>query len=111
GANAMASMKFAVIDRKNFTLIHFEIEKPIKPEILKEIEIPSVDTRKGVVISGRGPIWLHCFLAHKYAHTPFVAVYDPRLGAVVVQSHSELREGDVIDVVVEEILKGGVRHV
>ncbi len=98
-------MKFTVVENEKFTLVHFEIEKAVKPEILKEIEIPAVNTRKGVVISGRGPIWLHCFLVHKYHHTPFVAIYDPRLGAVVVQSHSELREGDVVDVVVGEVLK------
>jgi len=88
-----------------FTLIHFELEKPIKPDDLKNLNVPEVNPRKGVVISGRGPIWLHCFLAHKYHPTPFVAVYDPRLGAVVVQSHTDLKEGDIIDVVVEEVLE------
>lgn len=98
-------MKFEVKEFENFTIVHFELKNTIKPEILKNIEIPEVNPRKGVIISGRGPIWLHCFLAHKYHHTPFVAIYDPRLGAVVVQSHADIKEGDVIDVVVEEVLK------
>ena len=98
-------MKLVMKELAEFTLIHFELENPIKPDDLKNLNVPEVNPRKGVVISGRGPIWLHCFLAHKYHPTPFVAVYDPRLGAVVVQSHTDLKEGDVIDVVVEEVLE------
>ena len=98
-------MKFVTRELESFTVIHFELKNSIEPGILENLKIPSVNPRKGVVISGRGPIWLHCFLAHRYHHTKFVAIYDPRLGAVVVQSHSKLREGDVLDVVVEEVLK------
>jgi len=98
-------VKLVMKELAEFTLIHFELENPIKPDDLKNLNVPEVNPRKGVVISGRGPIWLHCFLAHKYHPTPFVAVYDPRLGAVVVQSHTDLKEGDVIDVVVEEVLE------
>ena len=99
------SVKFVVAELSEYTIIHFELENPIKPEELKDSEIPKVNPRKGVIISGRGPIWLHCFLAHKFHHTKFVAIYDPRLGAVVVQSHTDLKEGDVLDVVVEEVLR------
>jgi CRISPR-associated protein Csx3 len=98
-------MIFTIKELENFTIVHFELENPIKPEELKNLEIPSVNPRKGVIISGRGPIWLHCFLAHKYHHTKFVAIYDPRIGAVVVQSHADLKEGDVLDIVVEEVLR------
>ncbi len=98
-------MKFTTKELGNFTIVHFELENPIKPEELKDLEIPKVNPRKGVIISGRGPIWLHCFLAHKFHHTKFVAIYDPRLGAVVVQSHTDLKEGDVLDVVIEEVLR------
>ncbi len=97
-------MKFTVRELDSFSVVHFELENAVKPELLKNLEVPKVNTRKGVVISGRGPIWLHCFLSHKYHHTPFVAIYDPRLGAVVVQSHTTLKEGDVLDVTVEEVL-------
>jgi len=97
-------MKLKTKEFDNYTIIHFELENTIKPEELKNLEAPRVNPRKGVIISGRGPIWLHCFLAHKYHHTPFVAIYDPRLGAVVVQSHTDLKEGDVLDVVVEEVI-------
>ncbi len=95
-------MRFLNKELENFTVVHFELEETIKPEILKNIKVPAVNPRKGVVISGRGPIWLHCFLAHKYHHTLFVAIYDPRIGAVVVQSHTDLKEGDVLDLIIEE---------
>ena len=98
-------MKFRIKEFKDYTIVHFDLENTIKPEELKNLEAPRVNPRKGVIISGRGPIWLHCFLAHKYHHTKFVAIYDPRLGAVVVQSHTDLKEGDVLDVVVEEVLR------
>ncbi len=93
-------MEIVVKELENYTIVHFELENPIKPEELKSLEIPKVNPRKGVVISGRGPIWLHCFLAHRFHPTPFVAIYDPRIGAVVVQSHCDLKEGDVLDVTV-----------
>jgi len=98
-------MRFRIKEFKDYTIVHFDLENTIKPEILKNLEAPRVNPRKGVIISGRGPIWLHCFLAHKYHHTKFVAIYDPRLGAVVVQSHTDLKEGDVLDIVVEEVLR------
>ncbi len=104
-------MKFKVKEFDDYTVIHFELENTIKPELLKSLEVPKVNARKGVIISGRGPIWLHCFLAHKYHHTKFVAVYDPRIGAVVVQSHTNLKEGEVLDVVIEVVLnEGGNRN-
>ena len=99
-------MIFTVKELENFTIVHFELENPIKPEVLKDLNIPKINPRKGVIISGRGPIWLHCFLAHKYHHTSFVAIYDPRLGAVVVLSHcDDFKEGDILNIIVEDILK------
>jgi len=52
---------------------------------------------KGVIISGRLPIWAHSTLAHQFHTAKFVAHFDPRLGAVVVQSHSpDYKVGQVI---------------
>jgi len=98
-------VKFTVKELENFTIVHFELENPIKPEELRKLKIPKINPRKGVIISGRGPIWLYCFLAHKFHPTPFIAIYDPRIGAVVVQSHTDLKEGDILDIVVEEVLE------
>jgi CRISPR-associated protein Csx3 len=80
------------------TLIEFEIEcGVITPQEVFSVELPQVPFQKGVVISGRGPIWLYGRLIHHFHPAKWVAVYDPRLGAVVVQSHTpEVKEGDVI---------------
>jgi len=71
----------------------------ITPEDIKKIgTLPRPEPHKGVIISGRAPIWLYGYLIHHYHIASWVAVYDPRLGgAVVVMSHSpEYKEGDVV---------------
>lgn len=53
------------------------------------LQLPfGIDTTGGVVISGRAPIWLYAYLTHELHPTAWVACYDPRLGAVVVATHS-----------------------
>ncbi len=93
-------INFSVDERENFTLVSFELSEAISPEILKEIKPPEVNLSKGVVISGRGPIWLYSYLVHHYHPATFVATHDPRQGgAIVVQSHvKEYKEGDVIKI-------------
>jgi len=58
----------------------------------------------GVILSGRGPVWLFGFLIHFYHPTLFVATYDPRIGgAIVVQSHSKkYKAGDIIPLKIDE---------
>lgn len=52
---------------------------------------------KGVIISGRGPVWGYAMIVHAAHPARWIATVDPRLGAVVVQSHvPEMRAGDVI---------------
>ncbi len=92
--------RFSTDERDDFTIVEFELEEPITPEELPSLleAAPEVDPTKGVVISGRGPIWLHSALAHLYHPTRWVAHYDPRLGgAVVVQTHQPgVRVGQVV---------------
>lgn len=73
-------------------------DRQIKPADLRDLELPSgIDTTGGVVISGRAPIWLYAYLTHELHPTAWVACYDPRLGAVVVATHSNMvHVGDVI---------------
>ena len=94
----MGNVKFTVNEEKEFTLISFEMSDILSPEDLATIAPPEVNGAKGVVLSGRGPIWLYCFLTHFYHPTKFIATYDPRLeGAVIVERHSpEYRVGSVI---------------
>ena len=55
---------------------------------------------KGVIISGRLPVWAHSAIAHLFHPAKFVAHFDPRLGGgVVVASHdTNYRVGQVIPV-------------
>jgi CRISPR-associated protein Csx3 len=87
---------------KEFTIISFTLSENIEPSILREITPPKINSRKGLIISGRGPIWLYGFLIHYYHSTPFIAVYDPRLGAVVIETHvPSIKVGDVLDIYID----------
>ncbi len=93
------AIKFKTEEKKDLTVVEFELDGPISPEELKSLEVPKVNLKKGVVISGRGPVWFFAFLVHEYHPSKWVGTFDPRLGAVVVQSHDPTVEvGDVIEV-------------
>ena len=98
----MNKVKFDIKEEKDWSILLFELNDPITPDALKSVNPPKVKGTKGVVLSGRGPIWLYCFLVHCYHPTKFIAIYDPRLsGAVIVESHSSgYKVGDVVKVVV-----------
>ncbi len=77
----------------DYTLILFKLSTAISPSVLLKLKTPEADLSKGVVLSGRGPIWLYCYLVHHYRPAKFVAVHDPRLGgAVLVESHTSTRK-------------------
>ncbi|MEM8806717.1 MAG: CRISPR-associated ring nuclease Crn3/Csx3 [Cyanobacteria bacterium P01_G01_bin.38] len=66
-------------------------DRIIAPQDLAHLRLPTgLDPRKGVVISGRAPMWLYAYLVHECHPTVWVACYDPRLGAVVTTTHSKL---------------------
>ena len=95
------AVKFQTKEHEGFVLVEFELDSPvIKPEELREITPPAVPVGRGVVISGRGPIWLYGVLIHHFHPASWVAVFDPRLGGgVVVESHvPEVQVGDVVKV-------------
>lgn len=54
---------------------------------LAQLQLPELDCTKGVILNGRAPIWLFAYLAHKCHPTAWVAVMDPRQGAIVVEAH------------------------
>src|SRR4051812_12530596 len=76
------------------------VDRPITPA---ESLPPLPDIPRGalVVIEGRAPIWRYGLAFHRLHGSPAaaVAVYDPRLGAVVVASHTPaFAEAQVVDV-------------
>jgi CRISPR-associated protein Csx3 len=63
--------------------------------------LPPIPRGALVVIEGRAPIWRYGLAFHRLHGSPAgaIAVYDPRLGAVVVASHrTEWHEGQVFEV-------------
>ncbi len=78
---------------EKYTLVAYKIEDGIlTPSDLVNLSPPDPVANnfahKGIVLSGRGPLWLYGFLVHLHHPTKWVATYDPRLeGSVVVASH------------------------
>ena len=86
---------------KNFLTVLFELpEGPISPVDLRGLEhrVSKASPNTGVVISGRGPIWLYSCLAHIFHPASWVAIFDPRLaGGVIVATHSpDVKVGDLV---------------
>ena len=84
-----------------FQLITIELtrrDRLTTPAALPDLSLPAgLDPRKGVVISGRSPQWLLAYLIHECHPTLWVACFDPRLGAVVVATHSnQVSVGQII---------------
>ncbi|MBD2074355.1 CRISPR-associated protein Csx3 [Phormidium sp. FACHB-592] len=75
-------------------------DRIIAPADLSNLALPpGIDTTGGVVLSGRAPIWLYSYLVQELHPTAWVACYDPRLGAIVVSTHSRLASiGQVLPV-------------
>lgn len=63
-------------------------------------ELPEIPRGALVIIEGRAPVWRYGMAFHRlHGQAAAVATYDPRLGAVVVASHTtEYCEGDILDV-------------
>ncbi|HXG08384.1 MAG TPA: CRISPR-associated ring nuclease Crn3/Csx3 [Gemmataceae bacterium] len=74
------------------------VEQPITPaEPLPPV--PAIPPGALVIVTGRAPIWRYGMALHRLHGSPAgaVAVFDPRLGAVVVQSHSpQWHEGQIV---------------
>lgn len=84
-----------------FQVISIALTSPdrlIAPGDLRSLPLPSgIDTTAGVILTGRGPIWLYAYLVHELHPTAWVACHDPRLGAVVVTTHSrQVQVGQVV---------------
>ena len=97
-------MQFELKLLDRFAIVNCDLKSELSPKSLANLSPPDPVkenfAHKGVVLSGRGPIWLYGFLIHFYHPTKFIATYDPRLeGAVVVESHgSKYKVGDIIPI-------------
>lgn len=88
-----------------YTFVEFEIAGGVlEPGELPRVSLPPEALARpelGLVLSGRGPVWLYAHLAHLGHAFAWVGVFEPRrAGAVVVQRHrADAPEvGSVVDV-------------
>ena len=91
-------MQFTATEHEKYTLVEIDTGGAITPDALFDIHPPKVRESKGVILSGRAPVWLFGYLVHHYHPCVWVATYDPRLeGAVIVESHTAAwEEGEVV---------------
>lgn len=85
-----------------FTVVYYSIgvDAPITPDDSLP-PLPEIPRGALVIIEGRAPVWRYGMAFHRLhgSSAGAVAVFDPRLGAVVVASHHpNWHEGQVIDV-------------
>jgi len=90
--------------RTEFVTYSIGVREPIAPSE-RLPPLPDIPPGTLVVVEGRAPIWRYGMALHRLHGSPAgaVAVYDPRLGAIIVYSHVRtLREGQVIDISITE---------
>lgn len=84
----------------NIVFYSIGVDRPIAPDEPLP-SLPPIPRGALVVIEGRAPIWRYGLAFHRLHGSPAgaVAVYDPRLGAVVVASHTPgFVDAQVVDV-------------
>jgi len=93
GFGAGKNLKFSVKENEEFSFVEFEIIGGIFDVAdLDGVRSPAVNTKKGVVISGRGPNWLTASLAMGYHTARWVALWQPGSGATVAMTHYPSRK-------------------
>ncbi|PIQ09480.1 MAG: hypothetical protein COW71_06450 [Ignavibacteriales bacterium CG18_big_fil_WC_8_21_14_2_50_31_20] len=91
-------IKFNEIKNDDFTILELLVESATIGE-LKVFIPPVLDKNKGLVLSGRMPIWLGQFLLNYYSSkVKWVAQFDPRFGAVVLISNN-INEKRVFEII------------
>ncbi|MBD1821813.1 CRISPR-associated protein Csx3 [Cyanobacteria bacterium FACHB-DQ100] len=72
----------------------------INPQDMKALKLPkTMQFHQGVVIEGKAPLWLYGYLVHECHPAPWVGCYDPRLGAIIVATHSHaVAAGQILEI-------------
>jgi len=74
----------------------------IDPPVIGSLVVPKINPGQGVIINGRAPIWLYAYLIRHCEDAPWIAIFNPMDGAVVVASRSgsegAQNVGDVIPI-------------
>lgn len=80
-------MYLAATETESFTLLAFTLPGPVlAASALAGIVCPQVKSDRGVVLSGRGPLWLFVAMTRVYQRQapPWIGTYDPRMQSAVV---------------------------
>lgn len=94
GSPTVAAGTWQTLDTQDAVTVHWQLgQHYLDYEELHSTEAPTVDHRKGVILSCRGPLWLQTALAIAYAgHNLWVAIYYPNQSvAVVVYSSTPVK--------------------
>jgi CRISPR-associated protein Csx3 len=72
----------------------------IEPSDLQGLKLPDdMQWNQGIAIEGKGPIWLYGYLVHECHASTWVGCYDPRLGIVVVSTHTHaVKVGSILSI-------------
>lgn len=98
----MAKPIFVARDSETIRVITFEIPGGVTTpaefsEAVEENKASFVAGEKGLIVDGRGPVWAFAMIVHEGHPSAFIATRDPRLGAVVVETHTPgVKRGDVV---------------
>ena len=88
----------------SFVIYSIGVSSPITPaEPLPPL--PDIPRGSLVVVEGRAPIWRYGMALHLLhgSSAAAIAFYDPKLGAVVVATHSQKwNVGDILDITMKE---------
>jgi CRISPR-associated protein, Csx3 family len=87
----MTKPVFLTRDANGIRVVSFEIPGGVTtPSEFSEsiAELGELSGKSPIIFDGRGPVWGYGMLIHAAHPTPWVAVRDPRLGAVVIATHS-----------------------
>ncbi len=97
-----ALMIFNAGETPELCVVEIKLLKDAEPSDLYALKgqnfLGLVDPKKGVILNGRMPMWLACFLTHEFHAVSWLAMNDPRLGGIVVASHNlSFQVGDKVD--------------
>jgi CRISPR-associated protein Csx3 len=109
----MSAIRLTVIPHQTqaglgYQHIRFEIlheSGVLAPSDLCGLALPEgIQWEQGVVIEGKGPIWLYGYLVHLCHSAAWVGCFDPRLGAVVVSTHARnIQVGQVLPIALSSL--------
>ena len=98
-AYATGPIPVRVTENDEHVHLDFHVNKYLDYMETIKLPIPSLDNKRGLVLSGRLPLWMYSGLALAYRSAPWLAVYQPKLQNRAVVVHSRVphhQSGDLI---------------